>query len=178
METFPHVFVEIALRTAVVYLVILLGLRLTGKREVGQMMPLDLAMLILLANAVQNAMTGPDTSLLGGVVAAATLLVMNAMLTRVAWRYRKIRRLVEGTPTLLIRHGKILNENLAKEKLNLDDLHQALREHGIANLAEVALAVLEIDGSISVLKNDEMPAAEQPHHRMAFPGRQGSAPAR
>ena len=132
------------------------------------MMPLDLTMLILLANAVQNAMTGPDTSLLGGLVAAATLLVMNAALTRIAWRNRKVRRFVEGTPTLLIRHGKILHENLAKEKLNLDDVHQALREHGIAGVAEVALAVLEVDGAISVLKNDEMPAVARPHHRMRF----------
>lgn len=168
MEIIQHSLVEIVLRTAVVYLVILLGLRLTGKREVGQMMPLDLAMLILLANAVQNAMTGPDTSLIGGLVAAATLLAMNAVLTRVAWRNRKIRRFVEGTPTLLIRHGKILNENLAKEKLDLDDLHQALREHGIASVAEVALAVLEIDGAISVLKSDELPAVAQPHHHMRF----------
>lgn len=168
MEIIHHPFVEITLRTAVVYLVILLGLRLTGKREVGQMMPLDLAMLILLANAVQNAMTGPDTSLIGGLVAAATLLAVNAMLTRVAWRHRKFRRFVEGTPTLLIRHGKILNENLTKEKLDLDDLHQALREHGIASIAEVALAVLEVDGAISVLKNDEMPAVARPHHRMRF----------
>ena len=90
------------------------------------------------------------------------------MLTRVAWRNRKIRRFVEGTPTLLIRHGKILQENLAKEKLNIDDLHQALREHGIASVDEVALAVLEIDGAISVLKNDEMPAVLRPHHRMQF----------
>lgn len=88
--------------------------------------------------------------------------------TRVAWRNRKIRRLVEGTPTLLVRHGKILDENLAKEKLNRDDLQQALREHGIANVAEVSLAVLEIDGAISVLRNDEMPAVARPHHRMRF----------
>ena len=168
MEIINHPLVEITLRTAVVYLVILIGLRLTGKREVGQMMPLDLAMLILLANAVQNAMTGPDTSLIGGLVAAATLLIINAILTRVAWRNRRIRRFVEGTPTLLIRHGKVLNENLIKEKLNLDDLQQALREHGVASVAEVSLAVLEIDGAISVLKNDDLPAISRPHHRMPF----------
>jgi uncharacterized membrane protein YcaP (DUF421 family) len=165
MEIMCHPLVEITLRTAAVYLVILIGLRLTGKREVGQMIPLDLAMLILLANAVQNAMTGPDTSLVGGLV-AATLLAMNAVLTAVSWRHRRIRRWVEGTPTLLIRHGKILYDSLSKEKLTSDDLHQALREHGIAHIEEVALAVLEIDGAISVLKNEEMPAATRPHHRM------------
>ncbi len=168
MEIIHHPLVEIVLRTAVVYLVILAGLRLTGKREVGQMMPLDLALLILLANAVQNAMTGPDTSLAGGLIAAATLLVMNVVLTRVAGRHRKIRRWVEGTPTILIRHGKILGQNLTEENLTSDDLHQALREHGIANINEVALAVLEVDGAISVLKNDEMPTTSRPHHHVRF----------
>lgn len=170
MEIIKQPLVEIMLRTAVVYLIILIGLRLTGKREVGQMTPLDLAMLILLANAVQNAMTGPDTSLIGGLIAATTLLAMNAMLTRVAWWNRKVRRFVEGSPTLLIRHGKVLQHNLTKEKLTHDDLHQVLREHGIANIDEVALAVLEIDGAISVLKKDEMPAPS-PHHRIKFLGR-------
>lgn len=82
MEIINHPLVEIVLRTAIIYLIILLGLRLTGKREVGQMMPLDLTMLILLANAVQNAMTGPDTSLIGGLIAVITLLVLNVLLTR------------------------------------------------------------------------------------------------
>lgn len=97
MEIINRPLVEITLRPAAVYLVILIGLRLTGKREAGQMMPLDLAMLILLANAVQNAMTGPDTSLIGGLV-AATLLAINAGLTRVAWRNRKIRRITPPSP--------------------------------------------------------------------------------
>ncbi len=98
MEIINRPLVEITLRPAAVYLVILIGLRLTGKREAGQMMPLDLAMLILLANAVQNAMTGPDTSLIGGLVAATTLLAINAGLTRVAWRNRKIRRITPASP--------------------------------------------------------------------------------
>src|SRR5438094_7744713 len=101
---------EIVLRTAAIYLVVLLGVRLTGKREVGQMTPFDLVLLLLIANSVQNAMTGPDTSVTGGLAAALTLLGMNAVVSRLAWRHRKLRRWVEGTPTLLIHSGKILTE--------------------------------------------------------------------
>jgi uncharacterized membrane protein YcaP (DUF421 family) len=165
---------EIAFRAAIIYVVVLLGLRLTGKREVGQMTPFDLVLLLLIANAVQNAMTGPDTSLTGGLVAAATLLAMNTLVTRVVWRSRTVRRLVGGTPTLLIHQGKILQEHLTKERISAEDLHQALREHGVNRVEDVSLAVLEIDGSISVLKNDEMPAAGRPHHRIRFLSKKGS----
>lgn len=116
MWNFSATLIEIMLRTAIVYFVILVGIRLAGKREVGQMTPFDLALLLLISNAVQNAMTGPDTSVTGGIVAAVTLLVLNSAVTLVVWRNRKVRKMVEGTPTLLIRHGKILEEHLAKKK--------------------------------------------------------------
>lgn len=168
MWVFNQTLLEIALRAAIIYIVVLVGIRLTGKREVGQMTPFDLVLLLLIANAVQNAMTGPDTSVTGGLVAAATLLAVNAVVTHVVWRYRKARGLIEGTPTLLIRDGKILREHLVKEKMTVEDVQQALREHGIANVAEVSLAVLEVDGNISVLRRDEMPATLRPHHRFRF----------
>lgn len=174
MWVFNHTLLEIALRTAIIYGVVLLGLRLTGKREVGQMTPFDLVLLLLIANAVQNAMTGPDTSLTGGLVAAATLLAMNTLVTRVGWRSRKFRHLVGGTPTLLIHQGKVLQEHLTKERISAEDLQQALREHGVTRVEDVSLAVLEIDGSISVLKNDEMPAVTRPHHRIRFLRKKGS----
>ena len=159
---------QIALRTAIIYIVILAGLRLLGKREVGQMTPFDLVLLLLIANAVQNAMTGPDTSVTGGIVAAATLLLLNFLITRLAWRGKRVRQWVEGTPTLLIRSGKILSANLAKELITLDELEQAMREHGVARVEDVNLAVLEVDGSISVLRHDEMPTSARPHHRIRF----------
>jgi uncharacterized membrane protein YcaP (DUF421 family) len=159
---------EIVLRTAIIYGIVLLGIRLTGKREVGQMTPFDLVLLLLIANAVQNAMTGPDTSLTGGVAAAVTLLALNAGVTSFVWRNRRARKIIEGSPRLLIHHGKVLRENLAKEKVTVDALFQALREHGIVDVANVSLAVLEIDGSISVLKNDEMPTTSRPHHHIRF----------
>lgn len=165
---------EIALRTGLIYVVLLVGIRLTGKREVGQMTPFDLALLLLISNAVQNAMTGPDTSVLGGVIAAVTLLVLNVLVTRLAWRSKKARTLIEGSPTLLVRNGQVLQEHLAKEQVTVESLHQALREHGIANLADVSLAVLEIDGAISVLKNDELPTIARPHHHMKFLSKKSS----
>lgn len=168
MWLFNTTLLEIALRATIIYIVVLIGIRLAGKREVGQMTPFDLVLLLLIANAVQNAMTGPDTSVTGGVVAAGTLLAMNAVVTRLVWRHRVVRRFVEGTPTLLIREGRILSENLAKEQVTTEELEQALREHGIATVADVSLAVLEIDGAISVLKNDDMPTHMRPHHRIRF----------
>lgn len=161
-------YLEIVLRTAVIYLIVLAGLRLTGKREVGQMTPFDLVLLLLIANAVQNAMTGPDTSMIGGIPAAATLLLLNAGLGNIVWRFKGVRRLAEGTPTILIRYGKIVVENLAKEKVTTESLQQALREHGIASVTDVRIAVLEVDGSISVLKNDEIPTVARPHHHIRF----------
>ena len=174
MWIFNQTLLEIAFRSAIIYLVVLLGLRLTGKRQVGQMTPFDLVLLLLIANAVQNAMTGPDTSLTGGLVAAATLLAMNTLVTRVVWRSRAARHLVEGTPTLLIHNGKLLQEHLTKERISAQDLHQALREHGVTRVEDVSLAVLEIDGSISVLKNDDMPTVGRPHHRIRFLRKKGS----
>jgi len=162
----PGVLLQIVARTAAVYLALLVGLRLTGKRQVGQLTPFDLLLLLLLANAVQNAMVGPDTSLLGGMVAAAVLFVVNAIVARFALGSRGAAHLFEGTPTLLIDHGHVLEVNLQHEGITEDDLLRALREHGVAEVGSVRSAILEVDGSISVLKNDEMPTTPRDHHRI------------
>jgi uncharacterized membrane protein YcaP (DUF421 family) len=156
----------IALRTLIIYFFVLIGLRLSGKREVGQMTPFDLVLLILLANTVQNAMTGPDTSLTGGIVAALTLLIVNFLVAKLTFSNKQFRHVVEGSPTILVRNGQVLIENVKTEEITNEDIMQALREHGIEEIADVALAVLEIDGSISVLKSDEMPTVSRPHHRI------------
>ncbi len=150
------VLLQIVLRTGVIYLLVLLGVRLSGKREVGQMTPFDLTLLLLLSNSVQNAMTGPDTSLMGGIVAACTLLVLNYGVAGVSGSSRRLRRMIQGEPTLLVHDGKIIEAHMAKERVSLDELHRALREHGINSCDQVALAVLEVDGSISCLKYDEI----------------------
>jgi uncharacterized membrane protein YcaP (DUF421 family) len=158
--------VDIAFRTGLVYLALLLGLRLTGKRQAGQMTPFDFLLLLLLANAVQNAMTGPDTSLEGGLVAAGTLFAANMVVAWVVRRSKNAQKLVEGNPTILIRHGKILTQNLAREGITIDDLLRSLREHGVETVEEVRSAILEVDGSVSVLKQDEFPRTQRPHHRI------------
>lgn len=163
-----HLAIEIALRTAAIYLLVLLGVRLSGKREVGQMTPFDLTLLLLLSNAVQNAMTGPDTSLAGGVIAACTLLLMNYLVAEFSGANRRFRKLVQGQPTLLVHDGKLIESHLAKEHVSMDELQRALREHGIANYQDVALAVLEVDGSISCLKYDDVSATANTHLRRRF----------
>jgi uncharacterized membrane protein YcaP (DUF421 family) len=150
---------NIALRTAAIYLVALIGLRLAGKREIGQMTVFDLVVLLLIANAVQNAMVGPDTSLTGGVLAAVVLLALNAAVGRLRLRWPRLRRMIEGSPTLLVLHGEVLADHLRREGLNRETLETALREHGVAEVRDVEMAVLEIDGSISVV-----PISAETHH--------------
>jgi uncharacterized membrane protein YcaP (DUF421 family) len=158
-----HVLGEIALRTGVIYLVVLVGVRLSGKREVGQMTPFDLTLLLLISNSVQNAMTGPDTSLMGGVVAAATLLLVNYLVGELSGVNRRFRKLVEGQPSLLVHDGEAITSHMAKEHVSMDELQRAMREHGIAQLKDVALAVLEVDGSISFLKYDDIKPTASTH---------------
>jgi len=141
----------IIIRTVLVYLAVLIGLRLSGKREIGQLTVFDLVVLLLLANAVQNAMVGPDTSVTGGLLAAGVLLILNFVVARSGLRWPKIRRFIEGSPTLLILHGKIIPEHLRREGLDKETLESALREHGVMEVSQVEMAVLEIDGSISVV---------------------------
>ena len=163
MTATTTVLLWIVVRTAIVYAVVLIGVRLCGKREVGQMTPFDLTLLLLLSNAVQNAMTGPDTSVYGGVAAAGTLLLLNYLVAEVAGANRKFRKLIQGQPTLLIHDGQIITSHMAKEHLTMDALQSALREHGIPTFHDVALAVLEIDGSISFLKYDEIQPGASTH---------------
>jgi len=151
-----HVLLQVLLRTGAIYLLVLVGVRLSGKREVGQMTPFDLTLLLLLSNSVQNAMTGPDTSLMGGAVAACTLLLLNYLVADLSGLNRRFRKLIQGQPSLLVHDGKVIESHMAKEHVSMDELHRALREHGIGSVDQVALSVLEVDGSISCLKYDEI----------------------
>jgi len=158
-----RVLLEITLRTAVIYSVVLLGVRLSGKREVGQMTPFDLTLLLLLSNSAQNAMTGPDTSLTGGIVAALTLLLMNYLIAEFSGANRRFRKFVQGQPSLLIHDGQVILPHMAKEHVSMDELERALREHGITTYHDVALGVLEVDGSISLLKYEDLNPAAHTH---------------
>ena len=158
-----HALAAIFLRTAVIYVVVLTGVRLSGKREVGQMTPFDLTLLLLLSNSVQNAMTGPDTSLLGGAVAATVLLVLNYLIANLAGANRRFRKFIQGEPAMLIHDGQVIEAHMAREHVTMDALECAMREHGIASYHQVAIGVLEIDGSFSFLKYDDINPTANTH---------------
>ena len=146
----------IVLRTVVVYLVLLVLLRVSGKRALGQMTPIDLLVLLIISNAVQNAMVGPDTSLNGGILAAITLVAVNWLVARLGLRSSWLRERLLGTPSLLVDNGKFVEEHLRREGITEDEVMQALREHGVDDLAKVRMAVLEVDGTISVVPDDSL----------------------
>ena len=141
----------IFLRTVIVYLAVLAGFRFFGKRQIGQMEPFDFVVVLLIANAVQNAMVGDHSSLWGGLLAALVLLVLNWVVGRVGVLFPTAERFVSGDPVLLIHDGQVLDANLRREAVSLAELMEALREHGVEKPDDVHLAVLEVDGSISVL---------------------------
>jgi uncharacterized membrane protein YcaP (DUF421 family) len=149
----PAEIAVIAFRTLVVYLFILAAFRLSGKREVGQLAPFDFALILLIANSVQNAMVGPGASLAGGLAAAAVLLLANLVLSRLATRNRKVERLLRGQARLLVNRGHVHQEALRAEEISHEELLQALRENGCGTLTDCRLAVLEVDGRISVIPN-------------------------
>jgi uncharacterized membrane protein YcaP (DUF421 family) len=157
---------EVAVRTAVVYTFLVVALRLGGKREIGQLGILDLIVLLVIADAVQNAMVGENTTLWGGLVAAGTLLILDKSLKVVSERSRAAKRVLEGEPRLLVRDGRLLGRAMREEGVDVDDLEMAIRSHGLAKVDEVGLAVLERDGTISIVPRDSEP---QHHTRRVLP---------
>ena len=147
---------ELVIRSIGIYIVLLLGLRIFGKREVGQFTIFDLVFILLVANAVQPAMTGPDASLFGGVIIVASLLAANWIVGRLD-DIPALHRLLTPAPTVLLKDGKLLERQMRREGIIQDEVEMAMREHGLDNLADVKLAVLEPDGSISIVGKDEKP---------------------
>jgi len=141
---------ELLLRVAVVYAAVFLLLRLVGKKHVGELAPFDLVVLLLLSECVQNALIGDDKSLTGGLIAATALFGLNQLVGFAAWRDRKMARLLEGTPRLLVRHGQILKAELAREQITHSELMEALRREGCTSITNVRYAILENDGDISI----------------------------
>ncbi len=142
---------EKLVRSVVVYLFLLVAFRFTGKRQVGQLTPFDLVVLLIISNVVQNAVIGADNSLGGGLIGAAAILLLNSGVVALAYRFKRARRLLETAPTLLIHNGQILHENLRRERVTLDDLLAALRKNGVVEASRVRFAVLEENGAISVI---------------------------
>ena len=162
---------SLALRAVLVYVAVILLLRIAGKRQVGQMGMTEFVALLLISNAVQNAMNGGDNSLAGGIILAAVLIALATLFAFVTYRYPKFERLVQGRPTLLIHHGKLCRHHLARELLSTRELRQILRKQGVHDLHEVAEAVLESDGFISIVRKNEVHEEEaQPRDDLGCSG--------
>ena len=157
---------ELVLRCTAIYLALLLGFRLFGKREVGQMTLFDLVVVLLVANAVQPAMTGPDASLLGGLIIIATLLTLNSLISYIRVRVPLVNRLVEPSPVVVAKNGKWLKDVLKKQQLTDNEVMAALREHGLETVGEAKEVVLEADGSLSVVPKDT--AQHHPRRHVRF----------
>ena len=143
---------ELILRSTVVYVFLLLILRITGKRQVGQLAPFDLVLLLVLSNAVQNSMNGGDNSLGGGLVSAATLIAVNYAVGYLTYRSKRLEMLIEGRPQLLIHNGHLFPDVMRRVQLTHHELNSALRQNGCSSVEEVHTAVLENNGSISVTR--------------------------
>ncbi len=154
----------IAGKTTIIYIAMILGLRLLGKRELGQLSIYDLVLIIVISNSVQNAMVGSDTTLLGGLVAALTLLILNRLFTWFMLRSDTVRDWMEGEPTLIVRDGKLLKSQMQREGVTTAHVLAAMREHGIGQLDQVQMAVLEVDGSISIVAKEAQ--IHRTHHRI------------
>ena len=151
---------EFVLRAVAVYVVVLVMVRLSGKRTVGQFTPFDLLVVVLLGTAVQNSLIGEDTSLLGGLILAATLLGLNGGVGKLSSRSRRFDEVVEGKPVILVRHGHLFRDELARQSLSEHDFAIARRSAGYATLGEIGLAVLESSGEISFIRRKDRDAPD------------------
>ena len=142
---------ELIVRGVVVYGFLLLLLRISGKRQVGQLAPFDLVLLLVLSNAVQNSMNGGDNSLIGGLISAGTLVAINFLVSFATYKSKKLEAIVEGHPQVLIHNGKVFDHVVAAAQLTHHELNAALRQGGCTCPEEVHLAILENNGSISVI---------------------------
>ncbi|MBC7384967.1 MAG: DUF421 domain-containing protein [Cryobacterium sp.] len=148
---------ELLIRGSVVYGSLLIFLRLSGKRELGQFSPIEFVSIMLISNAVQNSMNGGDNSLVGGIFLAFILIVLSTTVGYFTYRSKKFRRWVEGTPTLVIRHGHVVEASLRSERISHDELLTLLRKQGIRHLSEVELGIFESDGRLTIV-TDEKPS--------------------
>ena len=151
---FSNPYIHIIISTTGVYFFIVVALRILGKTELAQLSITDLIFVLLISNAVQNAMVGSDTSLGGGILAASVLFVINFIFKKLKYKFPSFRKIIEGEPVILIHNGKIIEANCKKNGISNDELLQAIREHGSHSFEEVNSLILESDGNISVVSNE------------------------
>ena len=143
---------EHIVRGVLVYVFLFVLLRLVGKKHVGELAPFDLLVLLILSETVQNSLVGDDTSLIGGLISAATLVILAYGISILTFSSKRLERAIEGTPKILIRHGHRRAAELQRQRITKAELLEALRNHGCANITDVRVAILENDGKITVIK--------------------------
>jgi uncharacterized membrane protein YcaP (DUF421 family) len=154
---------DIILRSAAVYFFMMIALRITGKKQLSQLNTTDVILILLISNAVQNAMVGNNTSLEGGVIAASVLFIINYILRKLMFKYEKLSNFLQEKPEILIHNGNLDFKILSKLNITSEELREALREHGVEYFKDVKLAMLEIDGNISIISGETN--LRQTHHK-------------
>ena len=149
-------YLDVIIRSAAVYLFMVIALRIFGKKELSQLNTADVILILLISNAVQNAMVGNNTTLLGGIAAATVLFTINFTLKKLMYRFKKFSDFMLEKPEILIHDGTLDFKILSKLNITSDELKEAMREHGVEYFADVKLAMLEIDGNISIITGDKM----------------------
>lgn len=150
-----HSLIDIAFRSSCVYIFMIIAFRIFGKRELAQLSIADLVLVVLISNAVQNAMVGENTTLIGGITAASVLFALNMLLGVLMFRYKRIRNIVQSIPLTLISNGKIVQQHMDDVMLTEDELMAAVREHGVESIKDVSLAIMEVDGNISIISGTD-----------------------
>ncbi|MNQ00365.1 hypothetical protein D3C85_130130 [compost metagenome] len=151
--TFPYL--DIIIRSVAVYFFMTIALRVFGKKELSQLNTADIILILLISNSVQNAMVGPDTSLTGGLIAALVLFSINFVIKKLTRRYKTLSNILLDKPEVLIHDGKLDFKALSRLDISDEELKEAMREHGIEFFKNVKLAMLEIDGTISIISEDQ-----------------------
>jgi len=155
-EILDLIHINTIISSAIIYLFIIVGLRLLGKTELGQLTVADLVFIMLISEVVGDVMRASDDSLLSGIIGASTIMILNKVLQWATYRSKKLSRLMEGTPAVLIRHGKMNMKEMKRNKITREDLEQEGRQNGIGDISTIALAILEVDGKISILPDDKI----------------------
>lgn len=159
---YQNEFINIVFRALSVYVFMIIALRIFGKKELAQLSVVDLVFILLISNAVQNAMVGPSTSLEGGLVAASALFAANYTLKKILYRNQKLSQLLQGEAIPLIYKGNINEANCRKAEISISELQAAVREHGVNAIDEVDIAMLEVDGNISIVSKEYQQRSTNP----------------
>jgi uncharacterized membrane protein YcaP (DUF421 family) len=154
MEILKNDYLSIVISSVAVYLFMVFAIRLFGKKELSQLSVIDLVFILLISNSVQNAMVGNNTTLWGGLVAASALFIVNFLLKQAIYRFPSLSKFIQGEAIMLVYKGNIKIDNMHRTRITHEELMEAVREHGVDSISDVDLAILEVDGNISILSND------------------------